>query len=436
MTNILDKNLIEIIVKSVSSVAVRILGLVFGVILSIYIGNVFGAESVGIFSISVKILEFLTIIAMFGIGEVLMKEVSICNSKGDSKRLNRYIKSSFIIILIFSLVLLTTMYFLIDIISIKIFKNPLLINYLKIFLVIAFFKITISTLTQVLKGLKYTWQANAFRDSTSIVLLVVVGGILTQMNYSLSLISICKIYLLCHIVTLLISIIFSVKKVKWEHTNSLFNFEFNSGLLKESFPLLIVTSFVLINSFVDIFMLTSMGTLKEVGLYSVASRLGFLMNFLLIMSGSIIAPKIAQFYAERDRDQLNKTVFYSTNAFFIFGILLLFFYVIFGNKILSFWGEEFINAYFLLLILSGGYFINLVFGLSTFMLSMTGFQSILGRISIICGIFNILMNYFLIRYYGAIGAALATSITLILESLTKVYFVKKYTNVLLIPFIR
>lgn len=438
MRNILDglfdKNLLEIFVKSISSIFVRILGLIFGVLLSIYIGNSFGAESVGIFSISVKILEFLTIIGMLGIGEVLMKEISINNSRGDNERLNRYIKSGLFLILIFSFVLLTLLYFLVEIISVKIFNNPLLIDYLKIFIIIAFFKIIISSISQVLKGLKYTWQANAFRDSISIALLIIIGSILIKLNYSLNLILICKIYLLCHLITLVISILFSVNKFKWETTHNLFKYNFLYKLLKESSPLLIVTSFVLINSFIDVFMLTSMGSLEEVGLYSVASRLGFLINFLLIMSGSIIAPKIAQFYAEKDINQLKKTVFYSSSAFFVFGVILLLFYSFFGNWLLSLWGEEFSVAYPLLLILSGGYFVNLIFGLSTFLLSMTGFQSVLGRISIGFGIFNIIMNYFFIKNYGAVGAALATAMTFTLESLVKVYFVKKYTNILLLPF--
>jgi O-antigen/teichoic acid export membrane protein len=99
--------------------------------------------------------------------------------------------------------------------------------------------------------------------------------------------------------------------------------------------------------------------------------------------------------------------------------------VLFGKYILNFWGSEFIYAYPILITLSIGQFFNISSGCSGLLLTMTGHEKVHGYISLSSLLVNIILNIVLISKYGALGAATATAITISLENITKLLFVKK-----------
>ena len=66
---------------------------------------------------------------------------------------------------------------------------------------------------------------------------------------------------------------------------------------------------------------------------------------------------------------------------------------------------------------------------------MTGHEKVLGRISLFTLVLNIILNLLLIPYYGAIGAAVTTTTTIILENIIKVILVKNRIGLSTIPFI-
>ena len=104
--------------------------------------------------------------------------------------------------------------------------------------------------------------------------------------------------------------------------------------------------------------------------------------------------------------------------------------------ILSLWGLEFIDAYIILVILGLGQFINLSTGAVGLTLIMTGYEKTHGNISIVFMLINVILNFILIKSFGATGAAVATSTTIIFENITKMIYVKIKTNINTIPFIR
>lgn len=108
-------------------------------------------------------------------------------------------------------------------------------------------------------------------------------------------------------------------------------------------------------------------------------------------------------------------------------------YVFLGELILSFWGDEFIEAYWVLILVSIGQLFNIATGPAGLLLVMCGYQKLQTYISFSTIILNILLNLFLIKFYGIYGAAIATTISLIVENLTKVFFAKKKLNVFTLP---
>ncbi len=101
---------------------------------------------------------------------------------------------------------------------------------------------------------------------------------------------------------------------------------------------------------------------------------------------------------------------------------------------LGFWGPDFAEAFPILMILSIGQFFNISTGCSGLLLIMCGYEKIHGAISVISVISNLILNLILISYYGAMGAALATAITVTTANLLKVFYAKRKTDILTLPF--
>ena len=98
--------------------------------------------------------------------------------------------------------------------------------------------------------------------------------------------------------------------------------------------------------------------------------------------------------------------------------------IFFGESILGIWGSEFKNAYWILVIIGIGRFVNLATGAVGIILTMTGHEKIQSQISVISLFLIIILNVFLIKFYGVIGAAIATSTIVIGENMAKFFIVK------------
>ena len=100
---------------------------------------------------------------------------------------------------------------------------------------------------------------------------------------------------------------------------------------------------------------------------------------------------------------------------------------------MNIWGYEFIDAYWALVILSFGQFINISTGAAGLILVMTNNEKIQTKISITTVIIAACMWIILIPTFGIIGAATATSFIVIYENLLRVFYSKKLVNVMTIP---
>jgi O-antigen/teichoic acid export membrane protein len=97
------------------------------------------------------------------------------------------------------------------------------------------------------------------------------------------------------------------------------------------------------------------------------------------------------------------------------------------------WGNEFKEAYLVLIILAVGQFFNISTGCAGMLLIMCGFEKIHGYISLFFMLLNLILNYTLIVSYGAVGAAIATTITIASENVVKLILAKKKVGISTIP---
>ncbi len=159
---------------------------------------------------------------------------------------------------------------------------------------------------------------------------------------------------------------------------------------------------------------------SEVGLYKVAVNFSILASFALQVINLVVAPQFASMYVKNEIKQLQKLVIISTRIILIMNVLITMILIIWGKQILSLaYGNEFVDSYHVLLILLIGQCINSATGSVGFLLNMTQKE-----IFVVYGIsgatlINAILNFFLSPKFGMIGAAIGTSVSMIV---TNIYF--------------
>lgn len=408
---------------------VKILGMIAGIGISIFFGRKIGVDGLGVLSLATRVTSLFYIFVILGMGEVIVKKIAIGYENRDWNLVSDAIYSSSIINGILAIFLTLFGIALSPFISNYIFNTAELEIPLKISLIAMIPQVFNRIFASGLNGFRKIWQSNLVNETFSMYLVAFALIALYFWNIEIDVVRIATIYTITKaVVTLSVYIywkkIFPYKiKAKW----------IGKDMLKTSMPLLLVSSTYFISTNADSIMLGSLASTYEVGLYNVAARLALLTSFFLQVSNSVISPKLAGLFVNGKIKEMEKMVKNVTFGLIIIASLSFIFFFLFGNFILNIWGEEFKEAYWVLVILAIGQFFNISSGCSGLILIMCGYEKIHGQISFYSLIFNLIINYFLILHYGAVGAAFATAITVSSENFLKLYYVKRKVGISPIP---
>ena len=93
--------------------------------------------------------------------------------------------------------------------------------------------------------------------------------------------------------------------------------------------------------------------------------------------------------------------------------------------IMGLFGDEFKEASNLLAIMAIGQFINVATGSVGYLLTMSGHEKDLRRVTFFSGPLTVLLSYVLILQYGVLGAAIATAVGLSVQNLLALIVVRK-----------
>ena len=93
----LDIHSIEVIKKSFSSMIVKISGMLIGLLVSVALARLLGAEGFGIINLASKIVAIITILGLLGIPQVIIKEVSIGRTQENWKHIGDVMHTSYIL---------------------------------------------------------------------------------------------------------------------------------------------------------------------------------------------------------------------------------------------------------------------------------------------------------------------------------------------------
>ncbi|MEP6443900.1 MAG: flippase, partial [Hyphomicrobiales bacterium] len=195
-------------------------------------------------------------------------------------------------------------------------------------------------------------------------------------------------------------------------------------------PLSLVKGVGFLNHRVDIVMIGMLSTVVAVGGYGVALQFSALLLIAQTSINALIGPKIVRAYRTENYTYLQKLVSYSVTISSVFALFFALILVFLGQYFLEFViGREFLIAYPIIVILVVGQIFSACSGPTALLLNMTDHEKKSLITGINAAVLNIILNLALIPFYGAIGAAIATSLSLAAIQVQRGYMVRKYIKI-------
>ena len=188
--------------------------------------------------------------------------------------------------------------------------------------------------------------------------------------------------------------------------------------------LLIAVSQELLNQ-LEIILLGLLGDAREAGLFGAAWRLASLVVFVLGTYGVVCGPVVASALHKRDFVELNRVVQFAARLTTVSGAVAIVVLIFAGRFLLRIFGPEFDSAYPALVVLLVGGAANAFTGVVAYLLTLTGHErtgvAIFGGALLVSFVLNLL----LIPLFGAVGAAIASSVAMSTWNLAMAYWARR-----------
>lgn len=431
-----DKDFSELLRGSGLSFFLRFGGLMSGYLLTLIIANLFGADGLGDYVLSITVLRLFTLLSKLGLDTTSIKFIASFASQNKWTSIFKFRNKVVFILIIssifFSFLLYTLSQPIADLINAQ-------VKYIKLnsffILPMSFFMLHY----QSLRGLKRIAEFSFFyRMSQSLFTVVSVLIIYYFIQDNEVPIYAYLVSLLLVSVLAFLSFRYNLNKKSYGKESAEMQILKYSQILKISIPLMFAQSVQFIMAWTDKLMLGSMTTTVDVGVYHTAFKLSMFAAVALMSVNSIASPKFAEMFAKKDFLGLKKVVHQSTKMIFWSSFPLVIVFFMFPDFLLGLFGEEFKVGVTAFIFLSCGRLISSFSGSVGNILQMTGNQNIYAIILLIGAILNVVLNLILIPLYGINGAAIASMSSLIVWNLSMVLVVKQkfgfYT--FYIPFIK
>jgi O-antigen/teichoic acid export membrane protein len=186
-------------------------------------------------------------------------------------------------------------------------------------------------------------------------------------------------------------------------------------------PIFIVEGFFNLLTNIDIIIVGYLQEPDQVAIYFATVKTLALVHFISFAVRAGSAQRFSQYYTAGDHVRLQAFTRDTLHWTFWPSLAMVAVLLLVGRPLLVLFGESFASGYILLFVLSIGLLFRAAIGPAESLLIMAGQQGICAAVYTATFVFNVVLNFTLIPRYGLMGAAIATSSALVLESIALYY---------------
>jgi O-antigen/teichoic acid export membrane protein len=186
--------------------------------------------------------------------------------------------------------------------------------------------------------------------------------------------------------------------------------------LTTALPIVMVIGFYVMLTYVDVIVLQQFCPPEDVAHYHAAAKTLTLVSFVYFSVSAATGHRFSAYQAAGERDKLEAFIASTVRWTFWPSFALVLAMLAAGWPLLALFGRDFTAAYPLMFVLAAGLLARASVGPAERLLSMLGEQRACAMAYIAAFTINLVACLLLVPHYGAIGAAMATSLAVIAES--------------------
>lgn len=424
----------ELLGGATGSVAIKAMSLGFGLLTTVILGRYLGPEQFGLYTVAFTVATFVGIPLLMGAPALVTREVAKMQGTQDLPELKGFLIRAIQVLAGFSLVMITLGAFVLYMLQARPPSEQLV--YLLALILIPVMG-ALANASSALVGMRRVVLGQfphlALRPLLLALLLVAVavpGLVTAESSPTLAMF----LNVLASVLALCLAAYFLLRALPAGLRAVRPTMKNQRGWLKSLLPLTVVAAASIIFTNVDILMLGVLEDYEGVALYRVASRGAVLLSLVLYAVNTAIAPHIAQLYAGDKLNDLQKLLSLTAMGVTALTLPVFLVFVFFGEPLIELvFGAEFGSAATALSILCVGQMVNVVVGSVGMVLNMTGHERDTARSGVFAAVLNTALNYPLILLFGIEGAAVATSLSLIVLNILLTWRLRVATGLILLP---
>ena len=197
------------------------------------------------------------------------------------------------------------------------------------------------------------------------------------------------------------------------------------GWLSVSLPILMVEGFYLLLSYTDVLVLQQFRSSQEVGVYFAVVKTLALVSFIHYAMSATTAHRFAEYHATGDKTRLSAYVAHAIKWTFWPSLAATILLLAFGKPLLWLFGPQFVIGYDIMFIAAIGLVVRSAIGPVERLLNMLGHQYICALAYALAFVMNVALCVALVPRFGGYGAAAATSISLVFETVLLFWIVRQ-----------
>ena len=406
-----------------------LLSLIFTFLGRIIITRYWTKSDYGLISLASAILTICVVVSTLGLIQGVSRNIAYARGKKEYEKISSIISTSILSAFVVSIFSGIVLIILSEWISVEIFHEPALINPIRIFALAVPLMSLINIIVSIFRGFNRIKPLVYFQQIMLSVLFPIFIAVVIVLN--LTFINVFYAYLAGTFITLVLLIIYSMRQ---SHNFNMFSIRFiKNNLSKEllifSIPLLFSSVLGTLLHLTDTLMLGSLKNTADVGLYNAALPSAHFISFPLAALLMIYIPIFSGLYAKDRYGEMRRNYIILTKWLCSISLPLFAMLFLYPEQALTFlFGSGYAPSADALRILSLAFIFGNLVGPCGASLIGLGKSRFMMFASLFMVITNIILNAALIPFFGIVGAAVATMVSLASNNLiqsVKLYFLIK-----------
>jgi O-antigen/teichoic acid export membrane protein len=420
----------ELVLRSGTVLVVRVLGAGLGFAFNVALARVLGAEGLGVYNLSLTFTLIASVVGRMGMDAAMLKFGATSYADQDWRRLAAVHRMGMAIAAVCCGLVATSSFLAADWVAANIYSDPAIANPLRLMSLALLPFSLLSLYGELLKAGQHQALSSLVQGAAlpivNLLLLFVFADQLAGASAAAGL------YLAGTVVVCIAAYVLWRRSVPSPYPVPVKSFRLRE-LLATAMPMYGSAMADVVMTFSDVLILGLFVSSAEVGIYTAAARTALLTRFLLLATSAVAAPRFAALHAANDKQGVARLALRSTLLTTVSTLPLLLLFIVFPERILSLFGPQFEAGASVLIILAIGQFVNAATGPVGYLLNMSGFHRIEGRVAVAGAVMTVGLCFALIPVWGVLGAAAANAIATAVSNLARVYFAKSRLGILMLP---